>query len=250
MTGQPAPDGAVLRGGGRPGGLAPTLSGTGLLADDLFLMAHDDVTGRAFLHRRVLGLGLAGGLLAELMLPGLLGIWQGRVVAASAAGPADPLGRGVLGHVLAEREGHQLRDWLTFLARTSVTDVALRLERAGYLAPAGGRWRHRGGRLVAADQDCAFASVCRGRAALRVQARTNAAPETIVNGDHAKVSISIGNKTLLLAFEYLRVEWTLCRTDLFFGDHTATYVQGELAEAATALLRPWSLAGRPAGTEC
>lgn len=32
------------------------LSGTGRLADDLYLLAHDDVTGRAFLQPRALGL--------------------------------------------------------------------------------------------------------------------------------------------------------------------------------------------------
>ena len=44
------------------------LSGTGLIADELYLMAHDDMTGRPFLQPRAIVLGLAGGLLAELML--------------------------------------------------------------------------------------------------------------------------------------------------------------------------------------
>jgi hypothetical protein len=42
------------------------LRGTGLIADDLYLMAHDDVSGRPFLQPRATGLGLAGGLLAVL----------------------------------------------------------------------------------------------------------------------------------------------------------------------------------------
>ena len=44
------------------------LSGTGRLADDLYLMAHHEVTGKPFVQPRALGTGLAGGLLAELML--------------------------------------------------------------------------------------------------------------------------------------------------------------------------------------
>ena len=44
------------------------LSGTGRLADDLYLMAHHELTGRPFVQPRALGTGLAGGLLAELML--------------------------------------------------------------------------------------------------------------------------------------------------------------------------------------
>jgi transcriptional regulator with XRE-family HTH domain len=46
------------------------LTGTGRLADDLWLLAHHDVTGRPNLHARAAGLGLAGGLLAELVLAG------------------------------------------------------------------------------------------------------------------------------------------------------------------------------------
>src|SRR5207302_8432860 len=44
------------------------MSGTGLVADDLYLLAHDDRTGKPLLHPRPLGIGLAGGLLAELIL--------------------------------------------------------------------------------------------------------------------------------------------------------------------------------------
>jgi Golgi phosphoprotein 3 (GPP34) len=52
---------------GYTGPLDSRLSGTGRLADDLWLLAHHEVTGRPHLRPRQLGLGLAGGLLAELM---------------------------------------------------------------------------------------------------------------------------------------------------------------------------------------
>lgn len=45
----------------------PQLTGTGRIADDLYLLAHDDATGRPFLQPRALGVGLAGALLAELI---------------------------------------------------------------------------------------------------------------------------------------------------------------------------------------
>lgn len=150
-----------------PAGLTPaTLAGTGLLADDLYLMSHDDVTGRPFLHPRALGLGLAGGLLAELLLSGRLSLRQGRMVVSDAGAPADILGRCVLGHVLTERQTYSVSDWLAYLARTSITDVAVRLELAGYLIrkPARRPWRAQ--RWVPADPDCAFASLCRARAAV------------------------------------------------------------------------------------
>ena len=51
-----------------PGPLNAGLSGTGLVADDLYLMAHDDRSGKPYLQPQALGIGLAGALLAELML--------------------------------------------------------------------------------------------------------------------------------------------------------------------------------------
>ena len=41
------------------------LGGTGLIADDLYLMAHHETSGRHVLQPRALGIGLAGGLLAD-----------------------------------------------------------------------------------------------------------------------------------------------------------------------------------------
>jgi hypothetical protein len=153
-------------GGTRPASATARLTGTGLLADDLYLMAHDDVTGRAFLHPRALGLGLAGGLLAELLLAGRLRLWQGRVIADDAAGPADTLGQRVLGLVVTERDRHPVRDWLAFVARTAAKDVAARLEHAGYLTPVRARLPWRGERWVPVDPDCAFTPLGRARAAL------------------------------------------------------------------------------------
>jgi Golgi phosphoprotein 3 GPP34 len=70
MSGDPAVMVSRQRGGGRV--QAPSLGGTGRLADDLFLMAHNDVTGKPLLQPRAPGLGLAGALRAELILSGRL----------------------------------------------------------------------------------------------------------------------------------------------------------------------------------
>jgi hypothetical protein len=63
------------------------LSGTGRLADDLYLMAHHEVTGKPYLQPRAAGLGLAGALLAELMLSGTLCLWRGGVAVADRPRP-------------------------------------------------------------------------------------------------------------------------------------------------------------------
>ena len=142
------------------------LSGTGRLADDLYLVAHHEQTGKPHLQPRALGLGLAGGLLAELMLSRSIRLWRGRVMAADASPPGDGLARSVLGQVAGEREHLPPRDWLLYLARTATVDVAGRLEQAGYLTRAT-TWRFgRGVRWVPVDADSAFAPLVRVKSAL------------------------------------------------------------------------------------
>lgn len=142
------------------------LSGTGRLADDLYLMAHHEVSGRPHLQARAIGLGLAGALLAELMLTDMIRIAAGAVVTAGHPTTDDQLGRDVLHQMASEHQERPVRDWLAFLARTAARDVALRLARSGYLSQASTRRPWRGERWVPVDSDCAFAPVTRVKTAL------------------------------------------------------------------------------------
>ena len=145
---------------GRP---RPELGGTGRIADELWLIGHHEVTGRAHLQPRALGLGLAGGLLCELILDGAITVAVGTVV-PSQARPGDQLGGEVLRRIAAEGQVHPVRDWLAFLGRTSADEVAARLAACGYLTAA--PWRLWRARLAPANPDCAFAPVARVKAAL------------------------------------------------------------------------------------
>jgi hypothetical protein len=142
------------------------LSGTGRLADDLYLMAHHDVTGKPHLQPRAIGIGLAGALLAELMLSGNICVRSDGVIVADPTPPEDGLASSVLGLVLSEPEQHAARDWLLFLARTAAGDVARRLEQSGYLTRTSARRSRRAGRWVPVDADCAFAPLVRVMSAL------------------------------------------------------------------------------------
>jgi hypothetical protein len=121
---------------------------THLLADEVFLAAHDDVTGRPRQHPRAIGLGLAGALLGELMLFGLVTIRDGLVVVVGRQPPPDAVAHIVLDHLTGERQLHGLRTWLAFLSSTAAERVGARLERAGHvtrtqprrLLKAGVRW--------------------------------------------------------------------------------------------------------------
>ena len=122
-------DGQPTAGPGRSRGpVNAGLGGTGLVADDLYLMAHHDLTGKPLLQPRPLGLGLAGGLLAELMLGGSIGLRYDGVVLAGRTWPGDDLARRVRDQIAAEPEPRPLPDWLLFLARTAA---------AGRSGPAG-----------------------------------------------------------------------------------------------------------------
>lgn len=175
------------------------LSGTGRLADDLYLLAHHEATGKPHLQPRAVGLGLAGALLAELMLAGRIVLSAGQVVAAdgpAADGPVAPdaLARSVLSLVAGEPRRHPARDWLVFLASTAPQDVAARLEQSGYLARVTSRLPFRAGQWVPADCDCAFAPLLRVKAALD-PARSPAAQNLTLAG--LSVACGLGRQLAL-----------------------------------------------------
>lgn len=142
------------------------LSGTGRLADDLYLLAHHEISGKLHLQPRAAGLGLAGALLAELTLSGNIYLQADRIMVADRSPPGDGLARSVLGLLVSEPEQHAPRDWLLFLARTAAEDVALRLEQSGYLTRISSRRPWRGQRWIPVDSDCAFAPFLRAKSAL------------------------------------------------------------------------------------
>lgn len=140
------------------------LSGTGRVADDLYLMAHHEVTGKPFVQPRALGTGLAGGLLAELMLGASISLRPDGALLPGRTWPGDELARHVRDLIAAEHEPHPVWEWLLFMARTAANDVAGRLERSGYVTRSGGRRRPE--RWVPVDPDWAFSPLLRVRSAL------------------------------------------------------------------------------------
>jgi hypothetical protein len=153
------------------------LAGTGLIADDLWLIAHHEVTGRPRLSPRAVGVAVAGGLLAELVaaeaptltlrrayvLP--LHRRDGGLVAAPAR-PGEPVAEHVLDAIMSEPAPRPARDWLLFLGRTSAADVAGRLERSGYLAPQPSRIPWRAPHPVPTDLTWSHCALLRAHAAL------------------------------------------------------------------------------------
>lgn len=104
-----------------------------LLADDLFLAAHDDVTGKLRLTNRAIGLGLAGALLGELMLFRKITLRQGLVAVLDRRPVPDALAHLILEDVLGEPQPRPVRDWLRYLGRNAGELVAQRMVREGLL---------------------------------------------------------------------------------------------------------------------
>jgi hypothetical protein len=143
------------------------LAGTGLVADDLYLLGHDDRSGRPLLQPRALGTGLAGALLADLMLAGLVTLRPDGAVIITRDASRDAAARlPVLRQVAAEPWPQPARSWLRFLAPTAPRDVALRLAGAGYLRHVRGRAPWSQGQWVPVNPDWAFAPMLLVRSAL------------------------------------------------------------------------------------
>ena len=99
---------------------AQGLSGTGLVADDLYLLGHDDRSGKPLLQPRALGTGLAGALLTELMLAGCIGLRHDGTVVITRDTPQDAVQQHPLLKQVADEPGPQpVRSWLRFLAHSA-----------------------------------------------------------------------------------------------------------------------------------
>ncbi|MFF5173079.1 GPP34 family phosphoprotein [Micromonospora sp. NPDC000089] len=104
-----------------------------LIADEFFLIAHNDSRGKAKLHAGATGLGLAGALLGELVLFGRITVANGLVTIVDRRPPPDALAHTVLDQLVGEPQHQELRTWLSFLAQSSTGSVGERLSRAGVL---------------------------------------------------------------------------------------------------------------------
>jgi Golgi phosphoprotein 3 (GPP34) len=144
------------------------LSGTGLVADDLYLLGHEEGSGKPLLQPSALGTGLAGALLAELLLVSWIALrQQDFAVVITRDAPHDAVRQNPLFKRIADTpEPRPVRSWLRVLAHGATRDVAVRLEEAGYLEHVRGRVPWGEGRWVPVNPDWAFAPVLRARATL------------------------------------------------------------------------------------
>lgn len=106
-----------------------------MLADQFFLIAHEDRTGRSRLHPRATGLGLAASLVGELMLMGRVRMFAGELSVVSRDPPRDALAHNILDLLIAQPQHRELKTWLAYLAHDAAPKVGQRLLRAGVVEP-------------------------------------------------------------------------------------------------------------------
>lgn len=127
------PSGSVGRASGADGPV---------LADEVYWLVHDDVTGRVRTAGRSAGVMLAAAVLAELIAAGDACLVDGRVVAfVPVLAGDDGLRAGVLAQVIAEDERYTVRQWLELLSEDMRERVAERMVAAGRACRRAGLWR-------------------------------------------------------------------------------------------------------------
>jgi hypothetical protein len=167
--------------------------GGGLLADDLFLLAHDEMSGKPRLHPRATGIGLAGALLGELILFGRVDVRgdadaRAFVVVTDRRPIEDALANAVLGQVMsADGRPRTARAWLGYLAQTAGHNVGERLGATGLLTRTRTRLPRRGIRWVPADMTTAAWPATRLRTLL-----TRTDPVTVADAALAGFAVACG----------------------------------------------------------
>ncbi|MDT4986128.1 MAG: hypothetical protein QOI74_222 [Micromonosporaceae bacterium] len=98
------------------------------LADELFLVGHDEYSGKCLTNLAVLGCGLAGAVLIEMMLAGRIAMVDGRLVVRDTRPWSDRVTDAALAEMVKRREAFPARSWIDFLCGDSRDIVSARLE--------------------------------------------------------------------------------------------------------------------------
>jgi hypothetical protein len=104
------------------------------LADELFLVGHDQYSGKPHISDGVLDTALAGAVLGELVLAGRLSVGEDTIVVVRDQRPhSERVSDAALAEILKQREQHSVRAWVEYLRDHSRAMVAPRLVQAGLI---------------------------------------------------------------------------------------------------------------------
>ena len=104
------------------------------LADELFLIAHDDYSGKPLAAAVLVDSALAGAIIGELFFDGRITIARSQLYVADDRAWQEPVTDRALGEMVRRGDGHPLRSWLEFLAPRVRDHVGDRLVSAGVVS--------------------------------------------------------------------------------------------------------------------
>jgi hypothetical protein len=105
------------------------------VADAFYFIAHDDRAGKSRLHERAVAIGLAAGLLGELVLWQRLDVRDGMVEVVNSRAPQDPLVHMVLSQLIGQPQHREVSTWLAYLAEIAPEAVVERMVLDRLLRP-------------------------------------------------------------------------------------------------------------------
>ena len=112
------------------------------LAADFFLIAHDEFSGKLRISPDLLGCGLVGAQLAELIMANRIAVEGGRVLVTEVRGGGDEVGAYVLESISRQTSTHSVRVWVDTFGEVLYELVARRLVDEGVVR------REQGGRQL------------------------------------------------------------------------------------------------------
>ncbi len=121
---------------------------------DFFLLVHDPFTGKLLISEDLLGCGLAGAQLGDLMMASRLQMIGGRVTAiATSEVVTDDIAQFVVDSIVRQPDTHVVRTWTENLGPLLVELVARDMVSSGLLRreTGGGLLRRRADRFPAVD---------------------------------------------------------------------------------------------------
>ncbi|GAA1419550.1 GPP34 family phosphoprotein [Catellatospora coxensis] len=97
------------------------------LADELFMMGHDEYSGKSRLNHDVLSVGLAAAALGELMIDETITVDGGRLTGWTAKQNGDPVTDQIVAQLQQVGPGHRVHQWVEHLRGDIKELVAYRL---------------------------------------------------------------------------------------------------------------------------
>jgi hypothetical protein len=109
------------------------------LADELFLIGHDEYSGKTIVGGEVLDTGLAGAVLGELLVAGRITCTDGKVVGRDPRPFGDSVTDAAVAEIRRKGDGYSTRAWIEYLRQEVREMIAGRLVRAELIQREQGR---------------------------------------------------------------------------------------------------------------